>query len=209
MHTVMYLLRHAAADANLARPARLLGRRLNPPLARTGIRQAELTRDFLAMRPIDHCYCSPMLRAIETAKIIAEPHEITAEPLETLIECDLGSWEGQDWQTIRAQEPELYEKFMADPAEFGYPGGESFADVSCRAGAALDQLLVAHVGEAILVVGHHVVNRIYLASVLGLRPGQARQVKLDNCGISVVIREGDETTVETLNASFHLQGLAA
>jgi hypothetical protein len=35
-----------------------------------------------------------------------------------------------------------------------------------------------------------------------------RQVTLDNCGISVVIREGEETTVTTLNAAFHLQGVA-
>jgi hypothetical protein len=34
-------------------------------------------------------------------------------------------------------------------------------------------------------------------------------VSLDNCGISVVLREDDRTTVTTLNAAFHLQGLAA
>jgi hypothetical protein len=38
---------------------------------------------------------------------------------------------------------------------------------------------------------------------------QARQVALDNCGISVVVRDGDLTSVSTLNASFHLQGAAA
>ena len=36
--------------------------------ARLGIRQAELTRDFLAVRPLDACYSSPMPRAIETAR---------------------------------------------------------------------------------------------------------------------------------------------
>jgi hypothetical protein len=39
--------------------------------------------------------------------------------------------------------------------------------------------------------------------------GQARQVSLDNCGISVVTRSGDKTHVSTLNAAFHLQGVAA
>ena len=60
-----------------------------------------------------------------------------------------------------------------------------------------------------LVVAHHIVNRTYLAALLGLPPSQARLVKLDNCGISVVVREGEETTVNTLNAAFHLQGVAA
>ena len=209
MPTVMYLLRHAATDANLARPATLLGRRLDPPLARKGVRQAELTRDFLGVRAIDHCYCSPMLRALETAKIIAEPHDLVPTPLDGLIECHLGDWEGLDWQTIRTHHADAYKRFMSDPAEFGYPGGESFGDVASRTCPVLDQLLANHTGEAILVVGHHVVNRIYLARVLGLGPGHARQVKLDNCGISVVVRDGEETTVDTLNASFHLQGAAA
>ena len=63
MKTVLYLLRHGATEANLGRPSRLQGRRHNPPLARLGVRQAEATRDFLAIRPIDVCYCSPLLRA--------------------------------------------------------------------------------------------------------------------------------------------------
>jgi broad specificity phosphatase PhoE len=209
LRTVLYLLRHAATEANLASPARLQGRRYDPPLAGLGIRQAELTRDFLAIRPIDHCYCSPMIRAVQTAAIVAAPHGLSPQSLPDLIECDVGRWEGLDWQTIRAREPEVFDHFMANPAEHGYPGGESFADVYHRAAKTLDELLEVHQGQAILVVAHHVVNRTYLAGVLGLSPGRARQVSLDNCGISVVVREQDRTAVATLNAAFHLQGVAA
>ena len=75
MPTLMYLIRHGATEANLAKPARLQGRRHNPPLARLGVRQAEMTRDFLGVRPLDHCYCSPLLRAVQTASIIAAPQD--------------------------------------------------------------------------------------------------------------------------------------
>jgi hypothetical protein len=34
-------------------------------------------------------------------------------------------------------------------------------------------------------------------------------VTLDNCGISVVVRDSGKTAVSTLNAAFHLQGVAA
>lgn len=209
MKTLLYLLRHGATDANLARPARLQGRRHNPPLARLGVRQAEATRDFLAVRPIDHCYSSPMLRAIETATIVARPHGLTPQPIEDLTECDVGEWEGLDWATIRVQYPEAYRKFKCDPATHGYLGGESFGDVVRRAGPALDALLTRHAGEAILVVAHHVVNRTFLAGLLGLPTAQAGRVSLDNCGISVVVRDGEVTSVSTLNAAFHLQGMAA
>ena len=74
---------------------------------------------------------------------------------------------------------------------------------------ALEELMRIHASRSVLVVAHHVVNRTYLAKLLGLTPGQARQVILDNCGISVVVRNGEETQVSTLNAAFHLQGVAA
>ena len=76
MKTVLYLLRHGATEANLMTPPKLQGRGQNLPLARLGIRQAEATRDFLAIRPIDRCYSSPMLRALQTATT-GRPHGLS------------------------------------------------------------------------------------------------------------------------------------
>ncbi len=206
--TILYLIRHGATEANLAQPPRLQGRRTDPPLAPLGVRQAAATRDFLAIRPIDHCYSSPLSRALQTAAIVAAPHGLAPIPLDALTECDVGRWEGLDWQTIRRLDADDYQRFHADPALFGYPG-ESFGAVHERVLPAVEELLERHRGESILIVAHHVVNRTYLAGLLGLPPGQARQVSLDNCGISVVVRDGASTIVSTPNAAFHLQGVAA
>src|SRR4051794_9963323 len=205
MRTTLYLIRHAATAANLATPARLQGRRTDPPLAPAGVRQAEATRDLLAARPVRACYCSPLLRATQTAAVIAAPHGLTPAPLAALTECDVGEWEGLDWETIRGRDREAYRRYMADPAAVPYPGGESFADVYARAAPALDRLLADHAGQILLVVAHHVVNRTYLAALLGLPVRLARRVSLDNCGVSVVTGEGGTTAVSTVNATFHLQ----
>jgi broad specificity phosphatase PhoE len=207
--STMYLIRHGATEANLAEPYRLQGRKSDVPLARVGIRQAEATRDFLAIRPIDACYCSPMLRAVQTASIVAAPHGLSPVPIPDLVECDVGRWEGLDWQAIRYLDADAYHRFHANPVLQGYPDGESFADVHRRVVGVLDGLLDHHAGQTILIVAHHVVNRVYLAGLLGLPIEQARAVSLNNCGISVVVRELGKTSVATLNAAFHLQGMAA
>jgi broad specificity phosphatase PhoE len=209
MRTTLYLLRHGATAENLAKPARLQGRGINPPLADIGVRQAQITRDFLAVRPFDHCFTSPLLRAVQTAEIICAPHRLQPSVHDGLIECNVGEWEGLDWDTIRKKDEDRFVAFMAHPGQFGYPGGESFADVQCRATQVLEELLNRFDGETLLVIAHHVVNRTYLAGLLGLTADEARRVELDNCGISVVERRGSKTHLTTLNASLHLQGVAA
>jgi broad specificity phosphatase PhoE len=209
MKTLLYFLVPGATEASLARPPRLQGRWHDLSLAPLGNRQAEATRDFLAVRPVDVCYASPLLRAAQTASIIVEPHQLMPQPHAGLLECDLGRWEGQDWQTVRYLDAETYRLFRANPAKHGYPGGESFDAAAARMTAVLEELLKQHPAQAILLVTHPVITSIYLATLLGLSPVQARLMRLDECGISVVVREGDEMIVTTLNAAFHLQGIAA
>lgn len=206
--TVLYLLRHGATAANISKPPVLQGRQQNPPLAPVGVRQAEVTRDLLAIRAIDQCYTSPLLRAVQTATIITAPHGIKPRVCEEIIEGDVGRWEGLDWESIRQREPQSYAKYMADPGSFGYPEGESFREVYERAAPALDKILRSHPGQTVLIVSHNIVNRTYLAVLLGLSIAQARQVKLDNCGISVVEHDKSGTVVTTVNAAFHLKGAA-
>ena len=209
MTTTLYLVRHGATAYNLEKPPRLQGRGLDTALAPVGVRQAELTRDFLAICPVDHCYTSPLERAVQTASIIAAPHRLTPQVVLQLTECDVCAWEGLSWEEIAARFPNEYRQFMDNPAQFGYLGGESFADVYHRARQAIDELLLRHEGEKLLVVAHHVVNRTYLAGVMGLGPEQARRVSLENCGVSVVMRDAEGIAVKTLNSHFHVLGAAA
>jgi broad specificity phosphatase PhoE len=146
---------------------------------------------------------------VQTASFVAAPHGLTPQPLDALTECDVGRWEGLDWQTVRDLDTEGYQRFHANPGQYGYPGGETLGMVLARVTPVFEELLDRHVGETILVVAHHAVNRTYLAGLLGLTPDQSRRVTLDNCGISVVVRDCDTTAVHTLNAAFHLQGVAA
>lgn len=208
MKTTLYLIRHGATANNLADPPKLQGRKSNPPLDAIGIHQSQVTAEFLAVRPIEVCYVSPLERAQQTARIICEPHKLIPIVHDGLIEIDHGDWDGMDWPTIKAQDPYLYEQAHTNPAITGYKGGENFAQVLDRVKVVMDEIARRHAGKAIMVVAHHIVNRVFMAEVLGLGANKARKFSLDNCSISVVTHENGKFTPIVLNSNFHLQGIS-
>jgi broad specificity phosphatase PhoE len=141
---------------------------------------------------------------MQTATIVAVPHNLAPEPLRSLIEADLGRWEGLDWDTIRNREPGEYARFRTSPA---HPGGESYREVHERASVALEEILDRHQGQCVLVVSHHIVLRTYLAGLLGLPPERAREISIPNASISTVVREGGQTRIVTLADTRHLEKL--
>ncbi|MEX0703022.1 MAG: histidine phosphatase family protein [Planctomycetales bacterium] len=204
--TLLYLVRHGATEANERRPYVLQGRGIDKPLSAAGRAQAESVARFLSDFRIDAVYASPMLRATETAAAIARPHGLEALPLVELTECHVGAWEGMDWDSIRARHPEAYAAFHADPGCAPYLDGESYRDVLERVRPVFERLLAEHAGGAIAVVAHNVVNRAWLAHVLGVEPRYAKDLRQTNACVNVVRRRGDELRVLTLNAHFHVPG---
>lgn len=203
--TTVYLIRHGATEANERRPYILQGRGINHGLSEQGRAQARSAGEFLRRYPLQHVYCSPMLRAMETAQEIARPHGVEVRPLEGLQEVDVGAWEGLDWGTIENQFPEAYLAFRSDPWETPYLGGESYAAVLARVQPLFERLFETHAGERIAVVAHNVVNRAYLAHVLGLEMRRAKDLRQSNTGINIIRRRDGETHVMTLNGTFHLE----
>src|SRR5581483_99543 len=176
MKTTIYLVRHGATEGHLAESTRLAGRRQDPPLSRLGVRQAELTRNLLGVRPIDCCYSSPLLRARQTAEILAAPHGLGPVVCPDLIECDVGTWQGLDSQAIRYFHADSYRLLKECPREFRFPGGEAWCDIQARIAATLERFFEQHSGQSILVVGHHLVNATFLADLMGIIPHHPLQV---------------------------------
>ena len=202
---LMYLIRHGATDANLANPPRLQGRATDMPLSSQGRRQAEATAQLLATRQLSAVYCSPLRRATETAIEIAGRYDLEARTIDALTEIDVGAWEQQTWQDVERDEPDAYRRFMSNPAEHGYRDGENLTQVHERVAPAIRTTMEAHLGEAIACVAHNVVNRVFLAELIGLRISQARKINQDNCGVSVLRLRDGEIKLLACNSTFHLE----
>lgn len=198
----VYMARHGATASNHA--GVLQGRQAHHALSDEGIEQARRLAELLHRRPIAAVYSSPLRRAMQTAEIVAAAHRLSVQPVEALAEVDVGRWEGRSWREIAASEPAAYVAFMENPAECPYEGGETFVDVARRVMPVMDALYAAHLGQAIVVIAHSVVNRTYLASVLGMPLKSAGQLTQDNGAVNVLRRRRGKVQVVAMNSGFHL-----
>ncbi len=202
--THLYLIRHGATPPNEQRPYILQGDGIDLGLSVSGQRQAAEVARFLSDFPLDHIYCSPMIRARETATAIAQSHGKEIQPVDRLVECCVGLWEGLDWGTIRQRHPEEARLFHENPADNPYFGGESYSDTLRRVRPVFQDLLERHRGETIAIVAHNVVNRVYLASLLGLELRRAKDLRQQNACVNLIVHDDHATHVVTMNSVFHL-----
>lgn len=154
----LLLARHGATEWNEGR--RCLGR-TDIPLSAAGRRQAEHLRAALSGERFDRVFSSPLLRAVETARLLGHEPEI----LPDLAEIDRGAWEGLLEGAIRARDPAFHARWYDDPRGLAMPGGEAFDDLWERAGRSLAFLEKA--GGTVLAVGHRATNRVLIARALG------------------------------------------
>lgn len=155
----VYLARHGQTAYNLE--GRFQGQQ-NVPLDDTGRAQALELAERAAAYGFRALWCSPLLRARETADAVAA--RIGLEPVEDarLMETDSGDWTNLGFADVRAREPERFDAFAAADADFAFPGGESFLEQERRVAAAL--LDVEAGALPALVVCHGMVIRAAFAS---------------------------------------------
>jgi broad specificity phosphatase PhoE len=162
------------------------------PLDETGRAQAHQLAERAAAHGFRVLWCSPLLRARETADIVA--HRIGLEPREDarLMETDAGDWTDRSFAAVQEQAPDLFAAFLAGDPGFAFPGGESFAEQEVRVGAALDDveqgdlpaLIVCHgmvIRAALSVRADHWIptgQRVPNGALLPLDPAEAARAGL-------------------------------
>lgn len=167
----VYLARHGQTAYNLAR--RFQGQ-LPVSLDDVGREQARDLAERASGYGFVALWCSPLLRARETAGVVAE--RIGLEPREDprLMETDAGDWTDRLFVDVQAEDPDAFAGFMDGDPGFVFPGGESFAQQGERVAAALAD--VERGALPALVVCHGVVIRIALYQRAGHKVALAERV---------------------------------
>jgi len=211
--TRFILVRHGQTVWN--REERFRGR-ADVSLDEIGRRQAEATGRRIAAgwRPAA-IYCSPMIRARQTAEAIAGA--LGASPLARLAvqthsrlsDIDFGALQGLTVEEARAGWPAVVDSWLTAPQTTLFPGGESLSELRSRATAMLAELAERHDGQELVLVGHTVVNRVILLAVMGLGLDRFWRLTQDTCAINVFDSDQGGYTVVSVNDTCHLRDLDA
>jgi broad specificity phosphatase PhoE len=164
------LVRHGQTDWNLE--GRFQGQS-DVPLNQTGRGEAQSLAGQLSSQSFSAIFTSDLLRAKETADVIAEVLGVPVTPEPRLREINQGEWEGQFVEVIRARNSTLWEQRTIDPANFHPPGGESVAEVAERTQAAMRNITHHYPTGSVLIVSHGLALATIICQNSGIPLGQA------------------------------------
>ncbi|MDY5482916.1 MAG: histidine phosphatase family protein [Clostridium sp.] len=176
----LYLIRHGQTDWNIE--GKIQGK-TDIPLNQTGLHQAKLLAKGMRSRQITEVYTSPLLRARQTAEILAEEKGLPVQEIPELREVDFGLWEGRTWEEIEAEYPEDFHRWEENPA-LGMPtGGETIDCCRERCRRAAEKILAGCCDVAVVAHGGILVHMV---DYLLRNQKEKKEIIVKNASISVV-----------------------
>src|SRR6266446_4363680 len=169
--TRVFMVRHGATV--LSAEDRFAGA-TDVALSDEGREQTRRLAERLSREKIAAVYASPLGRTMETAQILAAPHQLEVQTCDGLREISHGRWEQMTRREVEEKFPEEAAEWEKDPYTFAPLGGESGLAVTARALPALVEIVRAHPGDHVLVVSHKGTIRLLLSSLLGFDPRRYR-----------------------------------
>jgi probable phosphoglycerate mutase len=199
----IYLVRHGATLWN--KMGIWQGQR-DVELDEEGISQAKATAERFKNMEIDGMYTSVLQRAIKTAEIINQYHNLQIKKDPDLSECDIGNWDGKKLEEILLNYKEQLEYWHKDIWAV-VDGVEALGDVQRRAVRAIKRIVKEHnLEDKIVVVAHGLAIRTIISWILNIPLNQHTSFRVDNTSVSHVIYEGDYRYIlASLNETWHLE----
>lgn len=204
--TKLILVRHGETVWNQER--RYQGQQ-DSALSALGIQQAHKTGEHLAKTEVSAIYTSDLARASITAQSIADHHEGLSLKLDPrLREMSFGVWEGLTRDEIREKYPDQFYSRYQDSLRTKIPGGELPPEVVERFNEFLEECLLKHENETIVVVSHGGTLRLAIAHLLHIPLEKSYCLRLNNAGISELVFNRQESQCSwealTINSYGHL-----
>ncbi|UCB46161.1 MAG: histidine phosphatase family protein [Spirochaetota bacterium] len=198
------LIRHGETDWN---QEKIYRGRIDVTLNTNGVKQAGIIGSRLSELDIDAFYSSPLVRAYETAKIIASYHDKNVNVLDELTDIHFGDWQGLAKKDVVTKYPDIYETWENSPDRANIPGAETLEDVRKRLIDGFNKLLSVYQNGTVVVVSHGLTNKVALCVILGLDNSHFWKVKQDNGAINIFKYTEHGTKLFLMNDTSHLRSM--
>jgi broad specificity phosphatase PhoE len=162
--TRLILIRHGETDWNIE--GRWQGQ-ADVALNATGWDQAQETARSLEHTGIAAIYSSDLLRARQTAQVLADATRLPVHVDSRLREIHQGEWQGLLVSEIQSGHAQAYQDRKLDPLSFAPPGGETAAQVRQRVVSVAQDILRWHPRETVAVVSHGFALAVLIAHLRG------------------------------------------
>jgi 2,3-bisphosphoglycerate-dependent phosphoglycerate mutase len=183
-------MRHGQADNNVKRI--LVGRHIESHLTEYGKKQVADTAKYLKNIPIQKVYVSPVIRTIETAKIVCKILELDYQIDERLYEIELGKLVGMNFEEIVQKFGNLFLKFYADnDSTLIRYGVESFCSVKLRIRHLLDEVMKNYQDKNVLLITHLDPIKAALSTLLDLNPQALYNWHIQNASLTILKHESN------------------
>ena len=195
---MIIFLRHGQAENNTKRI--LAGRTEGVPLTKIGIEQAENIGKYLKPIDISAIYSSPIERADNTAKIVAESNSIDYKLDERLTELDMGKFTRMPYDEIFAKHGNVFLKFYSNDPIISKYNVETFPHVQKRVMDMLDYTIKKHDQENVLLVTHMDPIKSVIAKVMDLKPLSLFELIIANCSLTIIKHHDEKLSLSAINA---------
>ena len=195
---MIIFLRHGQAENNTKRI--LAGRTEGVPLTKIGIEQAEQIGKYLKPIDISAIYSSPIERANNTAKIVAESNSIDYKLDERLTELDMGKFTRMPYDEIFAKHGNVFLKFYSNDPIISKYNVETFPHVQKRVMDMLDYTIKKHDQENVLLVTHMDPIKSVIAKVIDLKPLSLFELIIANSSLTIIKHHDEKLSLSAINA---------
>jgi probable phosphomutase (TIGR03848 family) len=194
--TTFFLVRHGVTSHT---GSRLTGWTPGVHLTDDGRTEVETLARWLADVPFKAVYSSPIDRTLETARIVAAPHDLAVRTRRGLGEVRYGTWTNRPIRSL--MKTKLWGTVQRWPSAARFPDGETLREVQVRAIAEIEKLAEEHPKGAVCCVSHGDVIKLIAAHYLGVHIDLFQRIVIVPASVTAISVDPRGPYVVSLNAT--------
>jgi broad specificity phosphatase PhoE len=187
--TTFYLIRHGNIDYN----RRVPGRQRGLLLSEDGHKQAFSLIERFSTIQIDTIYSSPLERAVETARPLADKKKLAIKTLDELNEIDFGMWTGLSFDELECDSQ--WKLFHSYRNGCKIPHGESMIEVQQRMIKVITEIHEILPQHNVLIFSHNDPIKSIIAYFCGISLDRFLRVTIGTGSVSAINLNKNEIKV--------------